>query len=330
VVLIKSVLSSLPVYFLSFFKAPAGIITKLESLFKQFLWGGCEDERKFNWVSWDKVCRPLEEGGLGIRDLRIFNLALLGKWEWKIRTERRGIWYRTLLNRYGLNDEVIRLGVRGSSSWWNDICQLDIGDRESLDGYSVREAYKDLISRTSCSTSAVWSKVWHKSIPSKVSCMVWRLLQNRLATRDNLCRRGVIGHGSSLCVGECGREETTNHLFFECPKFSGVWYKICRWLGISSAFQKEGLAHIEQFEGLIGSGRAFSSRVRVIWFACVWSIWKARNESIFRNKEICLDSMLEFVKVTSWNWLRIKSSIINYSISSWCLNPRACLGSVEV
>jgi len=39
-VLLKSVLSSLPVYALSFFKAPAGIISSIESLFNSFFWGG--------------------------------------------------------------------------------------------------------------------------------------------------------------------------------------------------------------------------------------------------------------------------------------------------
>jgi len=31
------------------------------------LWGKSEDERKINWVSWDNMCRPLEEGGMGIK-----------------------------------------------------------------------------------------------------------------------------------------------------------------------------------------------------------------------------------------------------------------------
>ena len=39
-ILLKSVISSLPVYFLSFFKAPAGIISSIESLFKNFFFGG--------------------------------------------------------------------------------------------------------------------------------------------------------------------------------------------------------------------------------------------------------------------------------------------------
>jgi hypothetical protein len=39
-ILLKVVLSSLPVYFLSFFKAPTGIISSIESIFKNFFWGG--------------------------------------------------------------------------------------------------------------------------------------------------------------------------------------------------------------------------------------------------------------------------------------------------
>ena len=55
-ILLKSVLSSLPVYFLSFFKVPAGIISSIESLFNFFFWGGGEDFRKISWVDWDSVC----------------------------------------------------------------------------------------------------------------------------------------------------------------------------------------------------------------------------------------------------------------------------------
>lgn len=42
-ILLKSVMSSLPIYFLSFFKVPAGIISSIESIFKRFFiffwWG---------------------------------------------------------------------------------------------------------------------------------------------------------------------------------------------------------------------------------------------------------------------------------------------------
>jgi hypothetical protein len=74
--LLKYVLSSLPVYALSFFKTPSGIISALESLFIIFFWGGCENNRKISWVAWNDICVSKESGGLGVRRLREFNIAL--------------------------------------------------------------------------------------------------------------------------------------------------------------------------------------------------------------------------------------------------------------
>ena len=44
----------------------------------EFLMSGLGDEPKFHLVKWAIVCTPLSSGGLGIRNLRIFNEALLG------------------------------------------------------------------------------------------------------------------------------------------------------------------------------------------------------------------------------------------------------------
>ena len=43
------------------------------------LWGGIGDEPKFHLVKWATVCSPISLGGLGIRNVRLFNEALLGK-----------------------------------------------------------------------------------------------------------------------------------------------------------------------------------------------------------------------------------------------------------
>jgi len=48
-VLLKSILTLLHVYAISFFKAPSGIISFIESLLIRFFWG-CEDNRKISWI----------------------------------------------------------------------------------------------------------------------------------------------------------------------------------------------------------------------------------------------------------------------------------------
>lgn len=77
--LISSVLSSIPLFYLSFFNMPQGVINKCRRIMRSFLWGGKEDRRSVAWVSWEVICKPKELGGLGLRDWESFNQALLGK-----------------------------------------------------------------------------------------------------------------------------------------------------------------------------------------------------------------------------------------------------------
>ncbi|KAH1213739.1 putative ribonuclease H protein [Glycine max] len=54
--LIKAVLIALPLFYLSFFKAPKTVINRLSSIQRQFLWGGKLEEKKIAWVSWTQCC----------------------------------------------------------------------------------------------------------------------------------------------------------------------------------------------------------------------------------------------------------------------------------
>jgi hypothetical protein len=92
VTLIKSTLSNLPTYFLSLFPIPSSVASRIEKLDRDFLWGGLGVDFKYYLVSWSTVCSPISEGGLGIRNLRIFNQTLLGKWLWRYAHEREALW----------------------------------------------------------------------------------------------------------------------------------------------------------------------------------------------------------------------------------------------
>jgi len=74
------------------------------------------------------------------------------------------------------------------------------------------------------------------------------------------------------------------------------------------------MAHLEQFEGFISSGRALYLRVSVIWFAAIWSVWKSRNDKLFKNKNISMDQMIEEVKRLSWNGLKYESNSMDCDI----------------
>jgi hypothetical protein len=101
VALIKSTLSNLPTYLLSLFPIPADVAKRIEKLQRDFLWGGLNDEAKLHLVDWDTVCTPISEGGLGIRNMRKFNQALLGKWLWRFAHEEGAWWRSVVVAKYG-------------------------------------------------------------------------------------------------------------------------------------------------------------------------------------------------------------------------------------
>ncbi|XP_062112884.1 uncharacterized protein LOC133824040 [Humulus lupulus] len=55
--LIQSVLSSIPVYYLSLFWIPKNVAGFIEKLMRDFLWEGADQSRADHLVSWQEVCK---------------------------------------------------------------------------------------------------------------------------------------------------------------------------------------------------------------------------------------------------------------------------------
>eukprot|EP00253_Pinus_taeda_P022852 PITA_22852 len=88
VILIKSVLSALPIYQAAFLLAPKKVTDNISRILHDFLWqGGKGNQHKIHLVKSEKVKRPTLEGGLQIHDPALVNLALGGKILWKLFKE---------------------------------------------------------------------------------------------------------------------------------------------------------------------------------------------------------------------------------------------------
>jgi len=84
------------------------------------------EQRKIAWVNWKIVCLPRDKGGLGIKDLRAFNTALLAKWKWELFQKHGDLWSRILISKYGgwrALDDTRRSSHL--SSWWKGLLQLN-------------------------------------------------------------------------------------------------------------------------------------------------------------------------------------------------------------
>jgi hypothetical protein len=81
------------------------------------------------WVSWDRICQSKEKGGLGIKNLALFNASLLCKWKWRSLTDIDAPWLDLLRFRYGslaanFLSEDGSTALKQASIWWRDIWNL--------------------------------------------------------------------------------------------------------------------------------------------------------------------------------------------------------------
>ena len=163
-------------------------------------------------------------------------------------------------------------------------------------------------------------------MPLKVVLFAWRLFRDRLPTKDNLLRRGVINHASQTCVAGCDLVESSSHLFLHCNILGSVWHSIYRWIGVPVTNPFSVPDHFNQFSYSGGIGNKRRSLLQVIWYATVWKIWKERTDRLFNGSESPVLQVVDRIKAISYMWLKEKYITLPFNYHGWWLSPFTILG----
>ena len=114
-VLLNSVLSSLPMFMMSFFELPRGVLEKIDCFRSRFYWQNDQHERKYRLVKWNLICQPKLRGGLGVQNLDIQNKCLMSKWLFKLCNED-GLWRQLLQNKYSRDKTLENCSKKSTDS----------------------------------------------------------------------------------------------------------------------------------------------------------------------------------------------------------------------
>lgn len=98
-VLIKAAVQAIPTYIMNCFKLPFGLCNEIKDLILKFWWGQRGDCRKIHWVRWEELCKPKNEGGMGFKNLALFNDALLAKQAWRLFQNKHSLLYRVFKSK---------------------------------------------------------------------------------------------------------------------------------------------------------------------------------------------------------------------------------------
>ena len=164
--LIKAVLFAMQVYWSSKLTIPRATISNIESILASFLWKGPTLSRGGHKVSWKQVCKPLTEGGLGVKSLRDWNKAATMKHVWEILTRTKCLWVDWIKTHLLKGRSIWQVRMPANPSWtWRKILQ-------------VREHYRNLftVKIGNGESTSLWFDYWMDGSQRPVDLLPFRQL----------------------------------------------------------------------------------------------------------------------------------------------------------
>ncbi|XP_038714989.1 uncharacterized mitochondrial protein AtMg00310-like [Tripterygium wilfordii] len=73
---VKAVIQAIPTHMMNCMRIPKVISEEFNRIIRKFWWGNA-DKHSIHWIGWDEMCSAKGDGGLGFKDLDLFNLAYL-------------------------------------------------------------------------------------------------------------------------------------------------------------------------------------------------------------------------------------------------------------
>ena len=139
VVLVKSIIQGMLIHSISIYSWPQALLKDIECWVRNFIWSGDVSKRKMVTISWNKICKPYLEGGLGLRSLTTLNEAANLKLCWDLKNSKED-WAVLLRSKVFRGNKVIAYHI--FSSIWSSVkvefkiteenCTWIIGNGESI------------------------------------------------------------------------------------------------------------------------------------------------------------------------------------------------------
>ncbi|KAL0405878.1 UNVERIFIED_CONTAM: hypothetical protein Slati_3901700 [Sesamum latifolium] len=277
------------------FVLPKGIIHEIEKRLRSFLERHCR--HGCLKVAWDQVCKLIEEGGLGVRDILALNSAMMSQRLWEvIQNSSSSIWVQWVYSVRLRGTTIWTVSLTGGSWSWRKMLRLrthmlpnvtcHIGDGHDCIKWGMGRGQFDNTALTNFfrppGPKVGWSSLFlgHFKIPRNAFTL-WLVILGRLFTLD----KPWLRHLDGMCIlCSDGLVETHQHLFFDCQYAQRCISSIRRsvrfpwpywdWTnGISWASSRWREKHV------------VNAAYRALLASLVYHVWQERNRRRFQSTE---------------------------------------------
>ncbi|GKD31453.1 RNA-directed DNA polymerase, eukaryota, partial [Tanacetum coccineum] len=291
--LIKSVLSSMPLYHMSIYKVPLGVLNKMESLRLNFFNGVDNKERKLSMIGWKKI--------------------------WRFISHEASLWSRFIKAMYGVRGFLDNPGSLSRNSPWSDIIKeaaslslkginflsyvkKKVGNGEHtcfwedvwLDDHPLKLSFPRLYALECDKEVCVAAKLidssltvgsvtrWVHAVTIKINVFAWKVCLDKLPT-------------SILCPVCHSAGESSSHLFFSCNVARHLLMKIARWWELD-AFDFHSYEDWISWLTSLRLAKGLKAVLEGVFYVMWWVIWKFRNQVLFGTTHPRLELLFDEIE----------------------------------
>lgn len=285
--LANSVLLSIHIYWAQVMILPNSLLKWITSICRSFLWYGTHEKLAPRSVAWGSVCKLKKADGLGLRQIKLWNVAAIGKLTWAIASKKDCLWVKWVNSVYIKDSQWWAYIAPVDGNWyWKQIFYVtnvmaqfySSNALSSLPSYSIKDTYQKMLL---VQQRVPWdNNVWCRLVMPKQKFISWISMLNILKTRDQLLRNGVcVEKECSLCADA---DESHEHLLFSCNYSMKCWLAIKSWCSIGARSN-----NIKSIARWINRCRASKLKMAVfsaVLCARIYFLWGERNYSMWNQQ----------------------------------------------
>ncbi|KAL6129644.1 hypothetical protein ACLB2K_072993 [Fragaria x ananassa] len=242
-----------------------------------------------------------KDGGLGFRDLEVFNQVLLAKTVWRIVLCLDSMVNKVIRAKYVGNGDWAAAGIvplcdgsRGDVAVWhfNENGKYSVKSSYWF-GMELRRLEEGSSSGSGHDTSNstnIWSLIWDLLVLNKVKLFLWRAYHAFLPCAEHLFKRKIRSHGGCDRCGD--REESVIHSLWYCQVARKLW-KCSPWREVHKQWVVYCFADLPSLVAMDGD-----MEKTVLFVLLCWWLWKDRNEVLHGKR--CMDPRKIFEKCMDW------------------------------
>ncbi|KAK3219249.1 hypothetical protein Dsin_013219 [Dipteronia sinensis] len=337
-VLIKSVISSIPIYFMSVFKIPVGIAQRIEKIQKSFLWGDGGVKKKLHAVNWDQerniplfftksIASLIKENSRAARVLNQGTKVIIGD------RARASFWKDIRIESNDLRDSFPRIyalatikegPITDFGHWEGDKWKWSIPLRRSVFGWeqSQWDCFLAVLQCVKIRRGITDVLAWNYNLKGVYSVSSFcRAMEEQYANADRFVRfiwQGICPPKLENFVWQLLKERIMVRQAWR------IWSKSMASWGVHSCSPNSIVEWAACWSYLCPSPS--SERVwNLDFFAAVWTIWDVRNQKVFKEKDTDFTVTVDTINFHIVCWYKYHGAGSHDPITSILLNiPDLC------